>query len=197
MWVFAVLNQCPGTTPNLWNRLRWRHSLRRGDEPKLEKRERPNRLHESKHLRRRFCRWRVPWKRHFHKPDFYLHWSMASRLLWRLRGQVWRDGSRYEGNFKQGLEHGLGMFLWVNGNKYQGDWNYGRRTGNGTIWFANGDLYTGAFLNDKMHGQGQFKSKSGSRYNGEFVKWKKHGKGVLHLKNGQLLCARWKSGKMI
>ena len=33
----------------------------------------------------------------------------------------WPDGSKFEGNYVQGVKQGLGSFTWADGNKYEGE----------------------------------------------------------------------------
>jgi hypothetical protein len=32
------------------------------------------------------------------------------------------DGSKYEGDYKEGLKHGQGIYTWKDGSKYDGEW---------------------------------------------------------------------------
>lgn len=36
--------------------------------------------------------------------------------------EVWADGRKYDGDFKNGKKDGEGTFEWPNGNKYVGSW---------------------------------------------------------------------------
>lgn len=47
----------------------------------------------------------------------------------------WKDGRRYEGDFKNGKKDGEGTFDWPNGNKYVGSWRSGKQHGVG-IWIS-------------------------------------------------------------
>jgi len=35
------------------------------------------------------------------------------------------NGDRHEGNYKNGLRHGLGIFLWANGDRFTGNFEQG------------------------------------------------------------------------
>lgn len=47
--------------------------------------------------------------------------------------ELWSDGRKYEGDFKNGKKDGEGTFEWPNGNKYIGSWKRGKQHGIG-IW---------------------------------------------------------------
>jgi hypothetical protein len=47
--------------------------------------------------------------------------------------EIWSDGRKYEGDFKNGKKDGEGTFEWPNGNKYIGSWKKGKQHGIG-IW---------------------------------------------------------------
>ena len=69
------------------------------------------------------------------------------------RGQeIWSDGRKYEGDFKNGKKDGEGTFEWPNGNKYIGSWKKGKQHGIG-IWAS---------------------AKEGTKRQGEWVEGKRH-----------------------
>ena len=35
---------------------------------------------------------------------------------------TWKDGSRYEGDYKNNRKHGKGKYLSVDGKEYEGNW---------------------------------------------------------------------------
>lgn len=37
--------------------------------------------------------------------------------------QYYRDGSIYEGYWRDGLRHGKGRIIYINGTVYEGEWN--------------------------------------------------------------------------
>ena len=88
------------------------------------------------------------------------------------------------------------LYLWKNGDKYEGEWKDCLKHGRGIDRFANGDSYRGQFSEGKPHGKGVYKWKNGSIYKGEFVKGMKQGKGFwtknskngMHVYNGRLIC---------
>ena len=42
---------------------------------------------------------------------------------------LFKDGSRYEGNWKNDKEEGKGSFFNIKGDKYEGDWKNGQKEG--------------------------------------------------------------------
>ena len=48
------------------------------------------------------------------------------------------QGDHYQGEFKNGLKHGFGMYFFANGDKYVGEYQFGKREGKGTYSFSNG-----------------------------------------------------------
>lgn len=64
----------------------------------------------------------------------------------------------------------LGIYHWVNGSKYEGEFREGSRNGNG-IWMSSisdtqYDRYEGQYKDDKKHGYGIYRWKDGTIYEG-------------------------------
>ncbi|MCW8966633.1 MAG: hypothetical protein OQK82_08120 [Candidatus Pacearchaeota archaeon] len=55
---------------------------------------------------------------------------------------VWGDGSRYEGEWKDGLMHN-GTYTWPDGTKYVGKFENGEKSVFGTMYFPDGSKYVG------------------------------------------------------
>ena len=53
--------------------------------------------------------------------------------------------SRYTGEIRDSLFHGMGEYTWPNGDFYVGQYNRGRRNGIGDMIYADGDTYRGKF----------------------------------------------------
>ncbi len=51
---------------------------------------------------------------------------------------IFRDGTRYLGEFKGGKPIGKGTVFYANGDKYVGNWDTNRPQGNGILYFKNG-----------------------------------------------------------
>ena len=46
---------------------------------------------------------------------------------------------QYQGNYKHGKRHGLGVYHYPNGDIYDGQWRKGRKEGYGIYMFADGN----------------------------------------------------------
>ncbi|KAJ1625640.1 hypothetical protein T492DRAFT_910751 [Pavlovales sp. CCMP2436] len=65
-------------------------------------------------------------------------------------------GWRYEGVFKAGLRHGLGLMYYSNDERYHGMWEAGLKCGQGTMYFASKDIYTGEWKAGAKSGLGVY-----------------------------------------
>ncbi len=45
----------------------------------------------------------------------------------------WADGRSYEGEFKNDLKHGKGIYISENGNRYEGFWENGKMKNSGML----------------------------------------------------------------
>lgn len=91
---------------------------------------------------------------------------------------VYRDGSRYTGNWVEGKRHGLGIMVYNDGSIYGGDWIDDKRHGKGIIISRNNESYSGTWVNDKKEGQG-ISIEFGRTYEGSWMNDVWHGRGVL------------------
>jgi hypothetical protein len=62
------------------------------------------------------------------------------------------NGSKYVGEFKDGIPNGHGTFLFVDGSKYVGEYTRGKRHGQGSLTLPGGEKYFGEFRYDKYNG---------------------------------------------
>ena len=69
---------------------------------------------------------------------------------------TWKNGDRYEGQFKKGKLHGKGKLFYKNGNYFEGSYKDGSMSFGSFTWF-NDDKYVGNYLNDLEHGKGMYK----------------------------------------
>ncbi|KAF4674120.1 MORN repeat containing [Perkinsus chesapeaki] len=122
-------------------------------------------------------------------------------------------GSRYDGEWKEGMRHGEGMQWvkcrkgkgvrksyagsWVNdkregfgtgyfedGSSYQGNWIQGRREGEGTMFYANGDIYRGQWRQGKRSGTGTLiVGRTGDLYEGQWLNDRKEGPGRYYYRS--------------
>lgn len=73
----------------------------------------------------------------------------------------WRtleSGAKYNGEWdaNTGLRHGKGTQIWPDGSRYDGYWRNDRANGPGRLIHADGDVYQGDWVDDKAHGWGQY-----------------------------------------
>jgi hypothetical protein len=98
---------------------------------------------------------------------------------------VMRNGSRYEGEFRNSLKHGMGTERFGNGETYVGNYERNRPNGEGEYYWCNGDYYKGGFSNGLRHGQGCFREgTTGVEYHGQYHNDKKCGFGHIHYQHG-------------
>lgn len=59
-----------------------------------------------------------------------------------------KDGSVYDGQFKDGFYHDYGILKWENGDVYDGRWKKGRMEGPGNFRRSDGKFLKGSFKNN-------------------------------------------------
>jgi len=107
------------------------------------------------------------------------------------------DGTRYEGEFKDDLPNGKGIFIYPkkeaakkgtytfrNSGKYEGDVKQGIKQGRGTFTFITGTKYVGQFEDDKMK-KGLLTMSNGTVYEGEFDNDMPSGNGTVIFSDGR------------
>ena len=118
--------------------------------------------------------------------------------------RVWSNGSQYKGQFVSDQCGGNGELVTVAGGKYEGDFFNGLKHGIGSENFGNllnipftcpvGHKhpgigfcrYTGSWVRGGMEGKGIFTCMDGRTYNGEFKNSKRHGFGTqMYLQEGE------------
>ncbi|KAM6556678.1 hypothetical protein CsatB_003697 [Cannabis sativa] len=88
------------------------------------------------------------------------------------------DGSRYVGEFKWGVKHGLG--------------HYHFRLP--LLLFTNGDTYAGEYFADKMHGFGVYQFANVHRYEGAWHEGRRKRLGMYTFRNGETQSGHWQNG---
>ena len=62
----------------------------------------------------------------------------------------YNNGDKYDGEWKNDLREGNGIYEYKNGDKYKGEWKNDLRNGKGILYYKNGNIkYEGKYLNDK------------------------------------------------
>ncbi len=123
---------------------------------------------------------------------------MGTAIADTLNGQgavCFSDGSKYVGQFKDGIIHGQGTIDFPDGSKYSGDFFASEMNGLGTMIFPDGSKYVGQFKDGKIHGKGHLSFPDGSMYEGEFEGDKYHGQGKWNSPHGIGYEGQFKNGK--
>ena len=137
-----------------------------------------------------------------HGRGFYIHkehhYFFKGQFNIALEGkgiQIYESGNYYEGDIKNWMRHGKGIFYYYKlGDIYIGDWRYNNQNGYGIEYFSNGNKYEGEWKNDLADGIGIFTWKNGSKYEGTMVKNKIKGKGILKSYFGDIYEGDWDDG---
>jgi hypothetical protein len=87
--------------------------------------------------------------------------------------------------------------LYIDGGKYVGEFKDGKRNGTGTYTFPDGEKYVGEFKDDKYNGTGTSTFPSGQKYVGEFKDGKKNGTGTLTFPDGEKYVGEFKDDKYV
>jgi hypothetical protein len=103
--------------------------------------------------------------------------------------------------------NGVGKWEWKNGSIYEGEWKDSLQHGQGK-YYANEEYYNmnlpsyvGEWKNDKQHGQGTIPSYGSDlsikgKYVGEFKNGKRHGKGTYISASGEKSLREYKDGRL-
>ena len=95
------------------------------------------------------------------------------------------SGERYVGPCNSNLNaHGTGTMTLPDGTKYVGEFNDGVKSGLGKLEYANGTVYEGDFLGEAPHGRGVITTAEG-RYEGQLDAGSKHGLGKMTFADGR------------
>ena len=125
------------------------------------------------------------------------------------------DGSKYEGQFRNGKFEGQGVFYFPNGDRYEGQFKENYPDGQGTRFHAGsnveeaGEWKQGEFVGSSLiesgktgcvqgncdDGKGTYIYKEGSaKYVGDFKEGVPHGYGVCSYANGDRYRGEWREG---
>ena len=95
------------------------------------------------------------------------------------------NGAIYVGEWtKDGLRHGKGLQIWKDGSKYEGYWRNDMANGKGRLIHSDGDVYEGEWQNDKDHGRGYYIHMDGVKYNEDLREDKQNIYGIEAWPNG-------------
>lgn len=111
------------------------------------------------------------------------------------RYEYQQTGDYYDGQWINGLQHGLGSYHSKNID-YAGNWVNGWIHGKGKVVYSTGDWYEGQFAENRLSGRGYYHFKNGNAYNGEFNNGKINGLGTFYFKNGDVYRGEFIDGKI-
>ena len=94
-----------------------------------------------------------------------------------MDGNVSTFTDGYEGEWKEGAEHGRGTREYPDGSKYEGEWKDGKRHGRGTCEYADRGKYEGEWKDGKRHGHGVLTLEDGWMYEGMWMDNRIYGHG--------------------
>lgn len=105
--------------------------------------------------------------------------------------QQWTEGSRYEGEFRNGLKHGNGTFTWPNRECYKGSFYKDNRHGRGTYFWPDGSQFMGKFYLNHKEGYGIHLFPDGTIFKGLYHANERLGPGVMSYPNARQDVGLW------
>jgi len=102
----------------------------------------------------------------------------------------------YEGSFKDSRFYGKGELSNSDGSKYTGEFKNGLYNGQGIISYVDA-IYDGGWKDGLYHGQGTFTVDNVATYTGAWKKGKKDGEGIMTFADGGKHVGTWKNGRLI
>ena len=127
---------------------------------------------------------------------YYGEWDKANNFRHGRGIQLWPDGSKYSGQWKNNNASGKGKLLHSNGDIYEGEWDNNKPNGFGEYIREDGNRYIGEWKNDKQDGKGEETWIDGSKYEGEFKEGKKNGFGKFTWIDGNIYEGNFKDNLM-
>nr|XP_057929061.1 ankyrin repeat and MYND domain-containing protein 1-like isoform X2 [Doryrhamphus excisus] len=107
------------------------------------------------------------------------------------------DGSRYEGEFVNGLKHGKGRYTWKSGELYEGSFYKDYRHGDGVYCWPSGHKFIGKFYLNWREGYGQQLFPDGATFKGLYHADQRFGPGVLSEPSGHQDVGLWHGKHLI
>ena len=101
----------------------------------------------------------------------------------------------YEGEYRDGLRHGKGVYTWPDGTRYVGDWHDDKRHGKGVRTWEDGEHYKGEYRDGLRHGKGVYTWPDGTRYVGEWSNNHRNGQGIMFYPKGERHEGYWRNGQ--
>ncbi|XP_026178668.1 ankyrin repeat and MYND domain-containing protein 1 isoform X2 [Mastacembelus armatus] len=111
--------------------------------------------------------------------------------------QEWSDGSRYEGEFMNGLKHGSGRYTWTNGEYYEGSFYKDYRHGDGVYCWSTGHKFIGKFYLNRKEGYGRQLFPDGTIFQGLYHADRRFGPGVVSYPDGRQDVGLWLGERLL
>ncbi|XP_072244878.1 ankyrin repeat and MYND domain-containing protein 1 [Leuresthes tenuis] len=105
--------------------------------------------------------------------------------------QEWPDGSKYDGEFVNGLKHGKGRYSWKNGEYYEGSFYKDYKHGDGLYCWLTGHKFIGKFYLNRKEGYGQQIFPDGATFQGLYHSDQRFGPGVVTYPDGRQDVGLW------
>lgn len=112
---------------------------------------------------------------------------ILSEYIAKKKEESQDDGTNIQSGCLAGdCKNGQGIFAYPDGSKYEGNFRNGKFEGQGTFYFANGDKYTGAFRDNYPHGTGTRLHVDGTTETGDWRQGEFIGESLVE--NGKTGC---------
>uniref|UniRef100_A0A3B5A357 MYND-type domain-containing protein n=1 Tax=Stegastes partitus TaxID=144197 RepID=A0A3B5A357_9TELE len=121
--------------------------------------------------------------------------ASASEKRQGLGVQEWLDGSRYEGEFVNGLKHGRGRYTWINGESYEGSFYKDYKHGDALYCWPTGHKFIGKFYLNRKEGYGHSEPLLSSQ--GLYHNDQRFGPGVVSYSDGRQDVGLWLGGRLL
>lgn len=120
----------------------------------------------------------------------------------RKPDRTYPDGTEYYGAIdKNNKLFGKGVMIFKNGSRYDGEFNKSQRNGCGILLYPpstnySKDTYVGQFVNDNFEGLGKIRWKDGREYRGNFKAGYCEGQGIFQSADGSFKSGIWQKGEL-
>lgn len=105
--------------------------------------------------------------------------------------RIFEEDHYYVGDWKEGDREGFGFYQWPNKTCYEGEFIKGFRDGTGTYTWSEKAKYIGQWQNGIEHGKGTRTWADGDKYDGDWVQGTRTGFGLYAWPNGSSYEGKW------
>ena len=134
------------------------------------------------------------WGRKYGNDEYY-EGQWYEGLKHGMGTRTWSSGETYDGTWRENKRQGYGIQTYVDGTKYEGGWNNDVECGWGTKTKPNNEVYTGGFKDGKEFGFGVRDYPDGRKYEGGIKNGQADGYGVGNFKEGRKIEGGGKDGQ--